>query len=150
MKISKTKVWIAIIISWTFALVGCSHGIVSEDFDYPLVDIQNALLGSFKTGVIQREARKYELKPFRPAVKNEKFETPLASDEVRAKAEITIVGNERPYVVRVRAFIEESETSNTWDEIEASPSLGEKIVEQILKGIERQGEKNAIDRYRPF
>lgn len=141
---------------FSFVLSSCSTANLN-DLDESLKDIQKAvnlvLPGGART--VSSNQRTYESRYFVPYVKDPDFDH-ASSAIKRAYANITILGNQRPYTVKIKVIIENKvqmeemiSTRYEFDKEDASiaKDLARKIKDTLVK---RREHNNLFDDFRAF
>ncbi len=144
----RTLVWVFTLFVGFF--LGCTTAEVAN-LDYPLADVKSMTTNFFNKVLREDEAggRDYTSAFFRPNLTKGQIETPRTEDQVRARAKVRFVGNERPYTVVVRVEVESKE-GNTWFSEGEDRQLSKKVSKLLAEFIQTRRDKNFIDHFRSF
>lgn len=143
--LSATLVWIL-----TVFLVGCANGEISN-LEYPLADLKVVTQSFFNNTLVQIEdgGRDFKSDFFRPNLTKGKLESPRSEDNVRARAIVRFVGNERPYVIMTWVEVQ-TRVDEGWVDHGTDSKLSKKLADYLRDYIKARKEKNFIDNYRAF
>jgi len=140
----------AIIVLWTLVLMGCNTvkvGASLEEKNYSLADIRAAIIGiSGESREVSQNGREYYSQYF-SRKKEEKF-NPLDSLE-RAYAHFLILGERRPYEIRVVVYIEKK-TKRGYENLGEDRVWSKKILEELKTRLSSRDGRNIIDDFRSF
>jgi hypothetical protein len=119
--------------------------------DYSLGDIKQFTRAYFRDTLKEKgdTGRVFESQYFRPNMTKGKLESPRSEDNVRARAKIRIIGNERPYSIQTQVEVETLENGQ-WVNRGVDDQLTDKLSRQLVDYIRTRQNKNDIDRYRAF
>ncbi len=149
---SDTKSAPARTLGWilTAFLVGCANGEITN-LDYALVDLKAVTQTYFNNSLTLMEdgGRDFRSDYFRPNLTNGKLETPRSEDNVRARATVRFVGNERPYTIMTWVEVQ-TRIEQGWVDHGTDPKLSKRLASYLLEYIKARKGKNFIDNYRAF
>jgi hypothetical protein len=143
--LTATLVWIL-----TVFLIGCSHGEIGN-LEYPLTDLKTVTQTFFNNSLVQIEdgGRDFKSEFFRPNLTKGRLESPRTEDNVRARAIVRFVGNERPYTIMTWVEVQ-TRDGNSWVDHGPDSKLSKKLAEYLSEFIRARKGKNFIDNYRAF
>ena len=139
---------LALLLAGVF--VACAHGEI-ENLEYPLVDLKSLAQQFFNGSLNATEdgGRDFQSAYFRPNMTKDKFETPRSEDNVRARALVRFIGNERPYVIQVWVEVQ-TKVEGGWLDQGNDSKLTKKVTDLLRDFIRARKDKNFIDNYRAF
>jgi hypothetical protein len=98
---------------------------------------------------IEDGGRDFKSEFFRPNLTKGRLETPRSEDNVRARATVRFVGNERPYSIMTWVEVQ-TRVEDGWVDHGPDTKLSKKLAEYLAEFIKARKGKNFIDNYRAF
>ena len=146
------------LLVFLFLSAGCSRGMVSETANYPITSLYTAVERAMSMGVLNYSENHRTLKS-RPFLIKQDDDAKKQGLHERGFAEVTILGEQRPYTIEVVVTVErakrkgpKAELMNDDYEYERHDQrLAKKLLNSILTILDkRERDKNIIDDFRPF
>jgi hypothetical protein len=116
-----------------------------------LSDLKSMTQSFFSNNLTEdRESgRDYKSQYFRPNLVKGRIESPRSEDQVRARATVRFVGNERPYTILTWVEVETRE-KDAWESKGNDLKLARRLSDLLRDYIRTRRDKNLIDHFKSF
>lgn len=134
-------------------LLGCASEPEIADANYPLVALDKAIRSAL-VSVRSTSQNKREYVSDYLTTDGRSWD-PLGKDEIRAIVTVAVVGDRRPYDIRIETVVEEKQKmatgySSGYKVVGSSKKLSAEIQLRIRNYLRQNAKRNLIDDFKPF